>query len=56
MANRDLTRRVKYLSQDVYPYSKEVVRADIESATELIQYLDKKHELFTEVYIFVCDC
>lgn len=49
MANRDLTRRVKQLGQDVYPYSKEVVHADIELASQLIQYLDNKHELFTEV-------
>lgn len=49
MANRDLTRRVKQLGQDVFPYSKEVVRADIELATQLIQYLDNKHELYTEV-------
>lgn len=48
MANRDLTRRVKQLGQDVFPYSKEVVRADIELATQLIQYLDNKHELYTE--------
>ena len=52
MANRDLTRRVKHLSHDVFPYSKEVVRADIELATTLIQYLDSKHELFTEVYTY----
>lgn len=56
MANRDLTRRVKHLNQDVFPHSKEVVRADIELATKLIQYLDNKHELFTEVrnYWLVC--
>ena len=50
MANRDLTRRVKQLSQDVFPYSKEAVRADIELAIKLVQYLDNKHELFTEVH------
>lgn len=50
MANRDLTRRVKHLSQDVFSYSKEVVRADIDLATQLIQYLDNKHGLFTEVW------
>ena len=50
MANRDLTRRVKQLSQDVFPYSKEAVQADIELAIKLVQYLDNKHELFTEVH------
>ena len=46
MANRDLTRRVKQLGNDVFPYSKEAVRADIELAGRLIQHLDNKHELF----------
>ena len=46
MANRDLTRRVKHMSSDAYPYHKDVVCNDIQLACQLIKHLDCKHHLF----------
>jgi len=50
MANRDLTRRVKHMNNDAYPYHKDVVCNDIQLACQLIKHLDYKYKLFEQVY------